>query len=387
MSIRCVYISVIAALCSSLCACSTFSVTPQTAGARPALDTDEAGLWMAVEQMEERIKTSPQLVRDAEINRFANDLACKVAGEYCKDLRVYVMDVPRFNASMAPNGTMLIWTGLLLRAESEAHVAFVIGHEIAHYVHRHSLARWRAGKSLTNASAVLAIGTSLVGIGPGILDDLAILATIYGFSRENERDADRVGLQLLTAAGYDPNPAAEIWSQLIDEVNHSSFPNKKKRIAQSSVFNTHPVTAERVANLQKQAEGAPDGKINFESYRDLVGKHLGPWLEDNLRLGDYGQSEYLIDRLISYRRELGVLHYYKGELFRMRGEDGDSDKSLEQYSLALNHADAPARTWRQIGQAHRKLGRAAEADAAFRHYLELEPNADDKLLIEGYLSK
>ena len=84
-------------------------------GQRPPAGSDEDELWYAMERAETELRRSPLLVRDPALNAYVRDVACKVAGDHCGDLRVYVMDVPQFNASMAPNGMMLVWTGALLR--------------------------------------------------------------------------------------------------------------------------------------------------------------------------------------------------------------------------------------------------------------------------------
>ena len=110
-------------------------------GYKPTLDQDEQGMWMEMEEFEAQLKGSPLLVRDPGVNEYVYSVACKVAGPYCPDLRVYVVRNPGFNASMAPNGMMLVWSGLLLRVANEDELASILGHEVAHYAMAHSLAK------------------------------------------------------------------------------------------------------------------------------------------------------------------------------------------------------------------------------------------------------
>ena len=70
-------------------------------GTAPVAGSDEAELWYAMERAEAELKRSPLLVRDPALNEYVRGVACKAAGAHCRDLRVYVMDVPQFNASMA----------------------------------------------------------------------------------------------------------------------------------------------------------------------------------------------------------------------------------------------------------------------------------------------
>ena len=95
------------------------------------------------------------------------NILCNLTPNYCKDIRVYVQDMPYFNAFMAPNGMMVVWTGLLLRAQNEAQVAAVIGHEAGHYIKRHSLKAWLDAKSRTDLMAILGIGLAVGGVPAG----------------------------------------------------------------------------------------------------------------------------------------------------------------------------------------------------------------------------
>ena len=115
--------------------------------ARPDIATDEGGLWSLMDREETRLRRSPFSLRDPRLRDYVQDIACRLAGEHCPDVRVYLVQTPLFNASMAPNGMMQVWTGLMLRVDNEAQLAAVLGHEIGHYLSRHSLERLRDVKS------------------------------------------------------------------------------------------------------------------------------------------------------------------------------------------------------------------------------------------------
>ena len=89
--------------------------------------------------MKPSVKVSPALVTDEALNTYVRKVVCELAGEHCASLRVYIVDDPSSNAMTAPNGMVIVWTGLLLRSQNEAELAFVLGHEITHYLKRHSL--------------------------------------------------------------------------------------------------------------------------------------------------------------------------------------------------------------------------------------------------------
>ena len=92
-----------------------------------------------------------------QLNQYVQELACRLAGDHCPDIRVNLVSTPQFNASMAPNGMMQVWTGLLLRVENEAQLTAILGHEIGHYLARHSVERMRQIKSGTAVGQFLAL--------------------------------------------------------------------------------------------------------------------------------------------------------------------------------------------------------------------------------------
>ena len=101
----------------------------------------QAGKLSPVEVTEaflERIAT-----HDLKLHAYVEDIACRLGASHCPDIRVHIVRTPWFNASMAPNGMMQVWSGLLLRADNEAQLAAVLGHEIGHYISRHSVERLR----------------------------------------------------------------------------------------------------------------------------------------------------------------------------------------------------------------------------------------------------
>ncbi|MDE0443038.1 MAG: M48 family metallopeptidase [Gammaproteobacteria bacterium] len=126
-----------------LSACASQPVDDASPGERPATDTDEAGLWQMLERDEYKLQTSTGVVRDPALQAYLESVLCRVVRDHCADIRLYVLPGGGMNAAMAPNGMMLVFTGLLVRLENEAQLAAVLGHEAAHYVKRHTLQRWR----------------------------------------------------------------------------------------------------------------------------------------------------------------------------------------------------------------------------------------------------
>ena len=74
---------------------------------------------MQLDREEAVLRTAPNIVRDEKLNAYVSGVICKLAGDYCPTIRVYVVDTPEWNASAAPNGMIMIHTGLLLQIKDE----------------------------------------------------------------------------------------------------------------------------------------------------------------------------------------------------------------------------------------------------------------------------
>src|SRR5690349_13670271 len=211
--------------------------------ARPAASTDEGSLWAFMDREEHRLKQSAFVIRDKGLHDYVTGIVCKLAGEHCPDIRVYIVQTPYFNASMAPNGMMQVWSGLLLRMTSEAQLAAVLGHEIGHYLARHSIERLRDAKSKSAAGQFLGILLARAG-GIGAISQLALLAGMLAYSRDQEREADRIGVELMARAGYAPIEASRVWEQLLEELK-AGAKERNEYWDESVLFKTHPPAAER----------------------------------------------------------------------------------------------------------------------------------------------
>jgi beta-barrel assembly-enhancing protease len=366
------------------------SVQPAPSRARPPENTDEGGLWGASDRAEIQARASGELERDPALNAYIRDVACRTAGRYCGDVRLYVMNRPFFNASMAPNGYTEVWSGLLLRAEDEAQLAFVLSHEITHYSENHSLDMLRTLRGRSAAAMILSVGAAVAGAGyAGDLIYLGTLASVYGFSREKETEADMNGFDLSVAAGYDARAGVTLWNNLIAETRASDNPDVRRRESRASIFTTHPLSRDRVEALQRRADaytGAP-GETHRERYRAAIRPFLDPWLRSELRRRDFGQTLLVLERLGAHGEDLGMVEFYRGEVHRLRRGEGDAERALAHYTAATTHADAPAAAWRELGDIALRQNRSADAAQCFATYLERAPNAGDRALVEARLAQ
>ncbi|WP_439532549.1 M48 family metalloprotease [Polymorphobacter sp.] len=155
------------------------------------------------------------------------------------------------NAFAIPGGYVYISRQLLALMNDEAELAFVLGHEVAHVAAQHSQKR-------QNRSALTGLGAAILGAvtGSNIIGGLANTgAQLYtlGFSRDQERQADSLGVRYLTQAGYDPMASADILSSL------GAQTSLEARLAGTSSappgwLSTHPANDERVTRIRREAQ-------------------------------------------------------------------------------------------------------------------------------------
>jgi predicted Zn-dependent protease len=157
---------------------------------------------------------------------------------------VNVLSSKDVNAWCMPGGKIAVYTGLIERINpTDDELAAVMGHEIAHALREHS--RERASQELAK-SAVIGIGAALLGLGSAGADLGNALATVtfsLPFSRENEREADRIGVELAARAGYDPRAAITLWEKMA-KVGGGSV----------ELLSTHPAPASRIEDLKVYSE-------------------------------------------------------------------------------------------------------------------------------------
>lgn len=352
--------------------------TPPPRHARPDVSTDEGGLWALMDREETRLRRSSFVVRDAAWRDYATALTCRLAGEHCPDTRVYTVRTPLFNAAMAPNGMMQVWTGLLLRVENEAQLAAVLGHEIGHYLQRHTVERLR------DAQAKSAFATLMAPFGlVGMVGQLGALASLQAFSRDQEREADRIGAVLMRKHGLHVLEAARVWANLRAELSAGAGGDPAQR---SVMLATHPGVEERQAQLERMGEGF-EGDKGEAAYQTHVEPLLGMLVEDEFKRAQYDESIALFDRLAKNRGRRGDLRWALGEARRLRAKDDDTDKAIGDFQAALALDGPPPQTHRSLGFIYRQQGRKEDALQSLQRYLDAQPGAPDAGIVQSYISE
>lgn len=370
------------------------ALPPPYAGAYQPQGVDEQGLWREIDEEEGRLAQSDMVVRDAALNAYVRKVLCDTVGQdRCGATRIYILRVPLFNATMSPNGLMQVYSGLLLRVRSEAELGAVLGHEFGHFEARHGLEQLKAWRSGTD---MLAWGFVLGNLAP-TYDvvrtyrnlELSVLGGLYRFGRDQEREADRLGIGYLNTSALRPHAAAQVWERLMAEFQADALARglKKPRFDRIPFTATHPPEAERAATLSLLARAdAAQRDDGAARYREALAPWLPQLLDDQIKLNDFGASEYIIQALAEGGWTAPLWHA-RGELYRMRGAPRDLVNAATFYgeAVALNPTHPEAH--RGLGLSLLKTRQAASGQQALRRYLDLRPDAADAKLIGMMIPK
>ena len=172
-------------------------------------------------------------------------------------LGLVIIDNPSINAFAAPGGVFGLNTGTILAANSMDELASVVAHEVAHISQRH----YESGADERKKALLIQIGGMLAAIAASTVDGDAAAAVMMGsqtatmnssmaFSRSNERDADRVGMQIMNQAGYDPRAMPRFFATM----NQKSQMNQTANQFLPSFIRSHPLSNERLSESQSRAQ-------------------------------------------------------------------------------------------------------------------------------------
>jgi beta-barrel assembly-enhancing protease len=212
------------------------------------------------EQIMRDVATSDDVVQDIEITDYLQALGNRLGAaspERQQKFNFFAVQDNSINAFAMPGGVIGVHTGLMLATNSESELASVLGHEVGHVTQRH-LARMLAQQKTDTFKNIAGIALALLAAraNPELANGALATASAAGvarqldYTREHEREADRVGLSILDAAGFDTRAMPAFFTTL----------QRSTRFAEGSApsfLRTHPLNAERIADVSNRVEGTP----------------------------------------------------------------------------------------------------------------------------------
>ena len=219
-----------------------------------------------------QISTDFGEVQDSQLNRYISEVGNKMAVKSHRSHMPYsfrVVNATYVNAYAFPGGTIAATRGIMLSLENEAELAALLGHELGHVNARHAAEQMSKGQ-LTQAvvgGVSVLVGTQSAALGDlaGQLGQISAGALLAKYSRDNEREADALGMEYMVGAGY----GSQGFIGLMEMLNSMS---KHKSTTVDLLFATHPMSQERydtaVQTAHTKYESAFKGPLYRERYMD-----------------------------------------------------------------------------------------------------------------------
>lgn len=303
---------------------------------------------------------------DPEIDAYINSLGAELSshsGAQDQSFTFFVLKDSAINAFAAPGGYIAVNSGLILASQSEAELAAVMAHEIAHVTQRHIARRFEAMNNLRLPSLAAMAAAILIGMASPDAGMAAMAATQAGqaqmqinFTRANELEADRVGMQTLAAADFDPRAMPAFFDRLEQVTRYYGRPPE--------FLLDHPVTENRIADTRGRAEQYPYKQRADSLAYQLVRAKLAVMtaqtpgaavekFEQAVKTGRYQSREAAVygyglaladagDKE-GARRQLRTLHdqdpdniAYRSALAKVELAAGNTDTSLRLYAEGLD---------------------------------------------------
>jgi beta-barrel assembly-enhancing protease len=219
----------------------------------------------------QEVERQAKIVNDPVIAEYVNRLGQNLVrnSDAKVPFTIKVIDGEEVNAFALPGGFFFVYSGLILKADSEAELAGVMAHEIAHVAARHGTCQQTKGEiaQIGTIPLIFLGGWAGYGIRQGV--SLLIPMGFLQFSRADEKQADYLGLQYMYKAGYDPTAFVDFFEKI-------ETMEKRKPGTMAKVFSTHPMTEDRIVASQKEIaeilKAKPEYVVTTSEFNDVKGR-------------------------------------------------------------------------------------------------------------------
>lgn len=350
---------------------------------------DSAGAYISPEQerllglgfMRQMRRQAP-LVTDEEVEDYIQKVGMEIGKHsgYYGDFHFFVIESPVINAFAVPGGYIGVHTGLILGSHSESEMASVLAHEVSHLTQRHGARMIEAAGKMSIPSMAAFLGAIIIAAidpqaGMGALAAIGAAQQQYqiNFTRANEKEADRIGLELLNTAGFNTGAMANFFERL-QLANRYTDPKEIPEYLRS-----HPVTVNRIAEARERAEKMQPRAIREDSYQ----YHL-VWHKLNvMSAADPAQAKSYYETMLrdgTFSNETAARYGYALALT----EAGDFERAKIEFSKLLT--EQPNITAFQIARARleQRAGNLTTALELFDKARETDPAS--RAATYGYVS-
>jgi predicted Zn-dependent protease len=373
-------------VCCLAAGCATLRPVPVTEAMMSS--EDEQMLWRRAQEEQNAINGSGVLYPDAELENYLNLIVKKLqVNSTSPDISFHIKVVkdPNLNAFAFPNGVIYVHTGILARMDNEAQLAALLAHEMIHCTHRHTLRVLRSIKDRPAYFDAVRKTLAKMVMTRGLAQFLGItgsMAAISGYTRELETEADRVGLDLMVKANYDPREALKLFEHLRQEIEIEGF-------EEPYFFGTHPNVHQRIENVNNWLVAKYRGKGTVLKNTKIFQSRISRLILDNARLdlrqGRFYIAQRTVKKYLTTKPEDARAYYLLGEIFRQRDRQNDTSAALKNFEKAISLNPSFSEPHKAMGLIYYKDGDRRLAKSFFESCLLLSPDTPDKAYIQGYL--
>lgn len=220
--------------------------------------------WQLGNQLAADVARQMPVARDSYVTALGQRLAAQTPMANLP-WNFYIVRNNEINAFAIPGGHVYVHTGLIHAASNASELAGVMAHEISHVVARHST------EQISRQYGLSVLAGIVLGQNPAVYQQLLAQIVAGGalarFSREAEREADNLGVRSMNQAGYNPDGMVTMFQKLL--ARERSQPGAVEKF-----FSTHPLTAERISDVQKEIAKLPQkaGRTDEPEFRSLQGR-------------------------------------------------------------------------------------------------------------------
>lgn len=372
-----------------LIGCAT---NPVTGESQLMLVSEDQEIMMDKKQSIYQFSADYGSIQYKALNRYIDQTGKKIAAKTHRPHMPYSfrgVNAVYANAYAFPGGSIAVTRGMLIELENEAELAALLGHELGHVNARHT-AEQMSKSILTNAivgGVAAYAGTQSYGMGQ-LVSQLGMLgagALLASYSRDNERDADDLGLEYMVRSGYNPNGFVE----LMDVLRHMS---KRKSSAIELMFSTHPMSNERYRTAVKSVETTYRYAENYPFYRERYLDHTVKLRAikgaiETMQKGDSALAKNKYQAAETYFKKAlkqapddyaGLVMMSKCRLVQKNYHDAKlfAEKAEKVYPQE-------AQAYYLAGFAKMKQGDYASAFEDFKHYEKILPGNPNVIFYEG----
>src|SRR5271155_5268386 len=221
--------------------------------------------------MAQQVERQAKIIDDPVIAEYVNRVGQNLVrnSDAKVPFTIKVIDSEEVNAFALPGGFFFVNSGLVLKADSEAELAGVMAHEIAHVAARHGTRQATRGQIAQLSTIPLIFLGGWTGYGIRQAASVLIPVGYLQFSREFEGEADMLGLQYMYKTGYDPGAFVDFFEKI-------ESLEKKKPGTMAKVFSTHPPTDDRIVsaqkNIQDMLKARPEYVVTTSEFNDVKGR-------------------------------------------------------------------------------------------------------------------